>query len=254
MGRSSTPSPPEEARTPSGIRAARPSRCGTRTPTQVRGGPSGPTPRRVRPGTTRPSQLRPTAPGHSFADEQARPEGPPRLPPHPRRHRGPPDRGYGLPGRSPLPPGRHRDQHRQDRARATRPAGGFHQPQRPPNHCSAPAHPDRSRNPQIPTDPQDTKAPGVGADSLPQDERGEEDDDQDAQLVDGDDHAGRAVLERPVVVEPRDTVNHPKIRDKAGSPCWIARTSRSFLIAATTTQAITRTSPAWITTPNMDSP
>ena len=36
-------------------------------------------------------------------DEQARPESPPRLPPHPRRHRGPPDRGHGLPGRSPLP-------------------------------------------------------------------------------------------------------------------------------------------------------
>ena len=41
-------------------------------------------------------------------------------------------------------------QHRQDRARATPPAGGHHQPQRPPNHCSAPAHPDRSRNPHIP--------------------------------------------------------------------------------------------------------
>ena len=92
-------------------------------------------------------------PGQSFADEQARPESPPRLPPHPRRHRGPPDHGHGLPGRSPLPPGHHRDQHRQDRARATRPAGGHHQPQRPPPHCSAPAHPDRSRNPQIPQAP-----------------------------------------------------------------------------------------------------
>ena len=79
-----------------------------------------------------------------------RPASPPRLPPHPRRHLGPPDRGHGLPGRSPLPPGHHRDQQRQDRAQATRPTGGHHQPQRPPNHCSAPAHPDRSRNPQIP--------------------------------------------------------------------------------------------------------
>ena len=87
-----------------------------------------------------------------LSDEQARPEGPPRLPPHPRRHRGSPDRGDGLPGRSPLPPGGHLDQHRQDRARATRPAGGHHQPQRPPNHRSAPAHPNRNQHPQIPTD------------------------------------------------------------------------------------------------------
>ena len=79
-----------------------------------------------------------------------RPASPPRLPPHPRRHLGPPDRGHGLPGRSPLPPGHHRDQHRQDRAQATRPTGGHHQPQRPPNHCSAPAHPNRNQHPQIP--------------------------------------------------------------------------------------------------------
>ena len=79
-----------------------------------------------------------------------RPASPPRLPPHPRRHLCPPDRGHGLPGRSPLPPGHHRDQHRQDRAQATRPTGGHHQPQRPPNHCSAPAHPNRNQHPQIP--------------------------------------------------------------------------------------------------------
>ena len=65
MGRSLTPSPPKEARTPSGTRAASPSRCGTRTPIQAHGGPSGSTPRSERPGTTRPSQLRPTAPGPS---------------------------------------------------------------------------------------------------------------------------------------------------------------------------------------------
>ena len=69
-GRSSTPSPPKEARTPSGTRTARPSRCGTRTPTQAHGGPSGPAPRSERPGTTRPSQLRPTAPGPSVAGEK----------------------------------------------------------------------------------------------------------------------------------------------------------------------------------------
>ena len=54
MGRSSTPSPPEEARGASGTRAASPSRCGTRTPIQARGGRCGHTPRSVRPGTTRP--------------------------------------------------------------------------------------------------------------------------------------------------------------------------------------------------------
>ena len=64
-GRSSTPSPPEEARTPSGTRVSRLSRCGTRTPIQARGEPSGSTPRSARPGTTRPSQLRRIAPGPS---------------------------------------------------------------------------------------------------------------------------------------------------------------------------------------------
>ena len=74
MGRSLTPSPPKEARTPSGTRAASPSRCGTRTPIQAHGGPSGSTPRSERPGTTRPSQLRPIAPGPSVAGEK-RPKG-----------------------------------------------------------------------------------------------------------------------------------------------------------------------------------
>ena len=66
--------------------------------------------------------------GGVFSHEQARSESQAGFPPHPRRHLGPPDRGHNRPGRSSLPPGRHRDQHRQDRTRAMRPAGGHHQP------------------------------------------------------------------------------------------------------------------------------
>ena len=72
--RSSTPSPPSGARGVSGTRAARQSRCGTRTPTRAHGGPSGSTPGSERPGTTRPSQLRPIAPGPSVSGEK-RPKG-----------------------------------------------------------------------------------------------------------------------------------------------------------------------------------
>ena len=86
----------------------------------------------------------------SFADEQARPASPPRLPPHPRRHRGPPDRGDGLSGRRPLPPGHHRDEHRQDRARVTRPAGGHHQPQRPPHQRRTTTNPQVRTNSHLP--------------------------------------------------------------------------------------------------------
>ena len=53
------------------------------------------------------------------------------------------------------------------------------------------------------------------ADRLLQDEGGEEDGDQDAQLVDGDNHAGGAVLERPVVAEPGGTGCSPGGQDKA---------------------------------------
>ena len=52
-------------------------------------------------------------------------------------------------------------------------------------------------------------------DSLPQDEGGEEDGDQDAQLVDGDHHAGRAILEGPVVAEPGGTRRSPGGEDEA---------------------------------------
>jgi len=52
-GRSSTPSPPEEAPGASATSAGVMSRCGTRTPIQAHGGPSGSTPSAVRPGTTR---------------------------------------------------------------------------------------------------------------------------------------------------------------------------------------------------------
>ena len=57
-------------------------------------------------------------------------ESPPRRPPHPQCHRGPPDDGDGGSSRSPIP-SYNRDEHRQDRTRAARPAGDRHQPQRP---------------------------------------------------------------------------------------------------------------------------
>ena len=67
-----------------------------------------------------------------LSDEQARPESPPGLPPRLRHHRGSPDRGHGLPGRSPLHPGRHRDQHQTRHPHPQIPPGRHHQPQRPP--------------------------------------------------------------------------------------------------------------------------
>ena len=88
-----------------------------------------------------------------ISDEQARPKSPPGLPPHPRRHRGPPDDGHGLPSRRPLPPGHHRYQHRQDRARATQPAGSHHQPQRPPPRSRTTSDRHRQRHPHRPEHP-----------------------------------------------------------------------------------------------------
>ena len=79
-------------------------------------------------------------------DEQARPASPLRLPPHSRRHRGPPDHGHGRPGRSPIPPGGHRDEHRQDRTRATWPTGGHHQHQRPPHQRRPTSNPQGRAN------------------------------------------------------------------------------------------------------------
>ena len=55
-------------------------------------------------------------------------------------------------------------------------------------------------------------------DGLSQDEGGEEDGDQDAQLVDGDDHAGGAVLEGSVVAEPGGTGGGPGGEDEAELP------------------------------------
>ena len=55
----------------------------------------------------------------------------------------------------------------------------------------------------------------ASADGFPQDESGEKDGDQHAQLVDGDDHAGRAVLQCPVVAEPGGTRRSPGGQDKA---------------------------------------
>ena len=47
---------------------------------------------------------------------------------------------------------------------------------------------------ESPTDEQDQPDEVSPTDSLPQDEGGEEDGDEHAQLIDGDDHAGSAVI------------------------------------------------------------
>ena len=49
--------------------------------------------------------------------------------------------------------GDHRTVHRQDRARATRPAGGHHQPQRPPPHRRTTSDRHRQRHPHRPEYP-----------------------------------------------------------------------------------------------------
>ena len=64
-------------------------------------------------------------------DEQARPESPPRVPPHPRCYRGAPDRGHGRPSRRPLSSGRHWDQHQTHHPYPQAPPRRHHQPQRP---------------------------------------------------------------------------------------------------------------------------
>ena len=52
-------------------------------------------------------------------------------------------------------------------------------------------------------------------DGLPKNKDGEENCDKHAQLVDGDHHAGRAILERPVVTEPGGTRRSPRGQDEA---------------------------------------
>ena len=64
----------------------------------------------------------------------------------------------------------------------------------------------------------------------------EEDGDEDAQLVDGDDHAGGAVLDRPVITAQTAA---QEARMKPSSPRGTAQTSRSFPVTATIAQAIT---------------
>ena len=66
-----------------------------------------------------------------------------------------------------------------------------------------------------PTDKERQPSEVPPTDGLAQDEGGEEDGDQDAQFVDGDDHAGRAILEGSVVAEPGGTGRSPGGQDKA---------------------------------------
>ena len=88
-----------------------------------------------------------------FPDEQARPESPTGLPPHSRRHLGPPDRSDGLPSRSPLHPGHHRDQHQTRHPRPQTPTGRHHQPQRPPPRSRTASDRRRQRHPHCPEHP-----------------------------------------------------------------------------------------------------
>ena len=76
----------------------------------------------------------------------------------------------------------------------------------------------------------------------------EEDGDEDAQLVDGDDHAGGAVLDRPVITAQTAA---QEARMKPSSPRGTAQTSRSFPVTATIAQAITRTTPVRIAVPRL---
>ena len=71
---------------------------------------------------------------------------------------------------------------------------------------------------ESPTDEQSQPHEVAPADGLAQDEGGEEDGDQHAQLVDGDDHASGAVLERPVVAQPGGTGGGPGGEDEADLP------------------------------------
>ena len=68
---------------------------------------------------------------------------------------------------------------------------------------------------QSPTNEQRQPDEVPPTDRLPQDEGGEEDGDQDAQLVDGNHHASRAVLKCPVVTEPGGTRRSPGGQDEA---------------------------------------
>jgi len=70
----------------------------------------------------------------SLAHEHPRPAGQARLPPHPRRHPGPPDRRDGIPGRRPPPPADHGREHQTTRTRTGAPPGSHHHHQRTPNN------------------------------------------------------------------------------------------------------------------------
>jgi len=86
----------------------------------------------------------------SLAHEHPRPAGQARLPPHPRRHPGPPDRRHGRLGGSPPSTSRHRREHQATRTRTTAAPGSHHHHQRTPRHRPTPDHPDRTANPQQP--------------------------------------------------------------------------------------------------------
>ena len=71
---------------------------------------------------------------------------------------------------------------------------------------------------ESPTDEQRQTHEVPPTDGLPKNKDGEENCDEHAQLVNGDDHAGGAVLERPVVAEPGGTRRSPGGQDEAELP------------------------------------
>ena len=80
------------------------------------------------------------------------------------------------------------------------------------------------------------------ADSLPQDEGGEEDGDQDAQLVDGDDHADGTVLEDSISISRVKTrTAPPEAATEPSSPRGIQRNSLSVPVTVAISHAMTRT-------------
>ena len=67
-------------------------------------------------------------------------------------------------------------------------------------------------------DDQDKPQPGLGGQLLLEDGPGEEHRHQDAQFVDGHHHAGQAVLQGPVIAQPRKPCGHPGQKQEHPAP------------------------------------